>query len=134
MKPDKRHKVTQRIINRMRRLREEGLSYAEVANRIGNISWSTAYYWCNEAQRLKQSTKNAKRKHTPEENARRIPKDIERRKRRWRESPNTKLAHEIRSALNDKRCTRHSVRGMPIREAKILLESGTLNAPRTKVE
>jgi orotate phosphoribosyltransferase-like protein len=131
---DKRLKVTQTIIDKMRRLRQEGLSYAEVANSIGNISWSTAYYWCNEDQRLKQIAKNSKRKHTPEENARRIPKDIARRKRRWKENPKTKLAHEIRSALNDKRCARHSVRGIPIEEAKALLESGTLSAPRTQVK
>ena len=56
-----------------------------------------------------------------------------RRKKRWAEDPNAKLAHEIRSALSDTRCNRKSVQGIPIEEAKQLLESGELDGNNGKL-
>lgn len=132
MTSDKRYKVGEIEIKEIRRLREQGLSYQKIAEKIGNISWATAYYWANDAQRQKAREKNAKRRHTQEENAKRIPRDMARRKARWELDPNAKLAHEIRAALSEKRANRKSVRGIPIAEAKRLLESGALNTSNAK--
>ena len=56
------------------------------------------------------------------------------RKARWAKNPNAKLAHEIRTALNEKRSKRKTVKGIPIEDAKRLLESGALNSANTKVD
>ena len=132
MRSDKRYKVGEIEIKEIRRLREQGLSYQKIAESIGNISWATAYYWANDEQRQKAREKNARRRHTDEENAKRIPRDMARRKERWETDPNSTLAHEIRAALSEKRANRKSVRGIPIAEAKRLLESGALNASNKK--
>ena len=129
---DRRYKVTADDIKEIRRLRKTGLSYAKVAEAIGDITWATAYYWSNDEQREKARIKNAKRRHTPEENKARIERDIKRRAERWALDPNAKLAHEIRSALSEKRAKRKTVRGMPLEEAKRLLESGELSSPNAK--
>ena len=138
---DNRHKVTQAAINRMRQLRQSGLSYRKVADEMNegqpstkHISWATAYYWCNDEQRQKQRAKNALRRHTPEENKQRVGRDMARRQQRWAENPSSKLAHEIRAALSDKRCVRQSVRGIPIDQAEQMLRSGELNQPLQKFE
>ena len=55
-----------------------------------------------------------------------------RRSERWALDPDAKLAHEIRSALAEKRVKRKTVRGMPIQKAKELLESGVLNGTNKK--
>ena len=132
MRSDKRYKVGEIEIKEIRRLREQGLSYQKIAESIGNISWATAYYWANDEQRQKAREKNARRRHTDEENAKRITRDMARRKERWETDPNSTLAHEIRAALSEKRANRKSVRGIPIAEAKRLLESGALNASNKK--
>jgi len=129
---DKRYKVTSDDISQIRKLREKGLSYAKIAEKIGGITWATAYYWSNDEQREKARVKNAKRRHTPEENKARIERDVKRRNERWEADPNAKLAHEIRSALSEKRAKRKTVRGMPLEEAKKLLESGELTSPNSK--
>ena len=54
---DARYKVTQQDIYEMRRLRKQGLSYQKIANRIGNISYATVLYWCDDKQREKQRAK-----------------------------------------------------------------------------
>ena len=117
----------------MRKLRGKGMTYTSIAQTIGNISWQTVYYWCNDASREKQRAKNAKRRYSKEENKERSLRDMEKRRTRWSSNPHTKLAHEIRSALSDKRSKRKSVRGIPIEEAKRLLESGELNMNNKKM-
>ena len=129
---DRRYKVGEKEIAEIRRLRKIGLSYQKIADEIGGITWATAYYWANDEQRAKARIKNAKRRHTPAENKARIARDIERRKERWDLDPNAKLAHEIRSALSEKRAKRKTVRGMPLEEAKRLLESGELSSSNAK--
>lgn len=131
---DNRYKVNDTIVRQIRQLRATGMSYAKIAESIGGITWSTAYYWASDKARSNARKKNAQRRHSPEENAQRIPKDIARRKQRWAEDPNTKLAHDIRAALADKRVTRKTVQGIPIEEAKRMLESGELNASNTKIK
>ena len=115
-------------------MRSLGLSYAKIAEAIGGISWATAYYWSDDEQRKKARQKNAQRRHSKAENAKRIPRDMATRKARWAKNPNAKLAHEIRTALNEKRSKRKTVKGIPIEEAKRLLESGALNSANTKVD
>lgn len=132
MTTDKRYKVGEIEIKEIRRLREQGFSYAKIADKIEGISWATAYYWGSDEYREKARKKNAQRRHTAEENVLRIPRNMERRKERWQSDPNSKLAHEIRAALSEKRSSRKSVRGIPIAEAKRLLESGALNASNKK--
>lgn len=131
---DARYKITSKQIQEIKQLRSTGLSYAKIAEAIGNITWATAYYWANDAQRKKARQKNAQRRHTETENKTRIKRDMKTREKRWEENPNTKLAHEIRSALSDKRSRRKTVRGIPIEEAKRLLESGKLNTPNKKLD
>ena len=129
---DRRYKVTAEDIQKIRKLRATGLSYAKVAKEIGDITWATAYYWANDEQREKAREKNAKRRHTPEENKVRVARDLIRRSERWALDPDAKLAHEIRSALAEKRVKRRTVRGMSMREAKELLESGVLSGSNNK--
>lgn len=109
------------------------MTYTAIAKQVGKISWQTVYYWCNDDQREKQREKNAKRRYSKEENKARSARDVRKRKARWASNPHTKLAHEIRSALSDKRSKRKSVRGIPIEEAKRLLESGELNMNNKKI-
>ena len=130
---DKRYKVSRGDVERMRQLRGAGMTYSRIADEIGGIAWQTVYYWCNDDQREKQRKKNAKRRYSKEENKKRVARDMRKRKLRWEFNPDTKLAHEIRSALSDKRSNRKTVRGIPIKEAKELLESGALNMHSKKL-
>ena len=50
---DARYKITSKQIQEIKQLRSTGLSYAKIAEAIGNITWATAYYWANDAQRKK---------------------------------------------------------------------------------
>ena len=138
---DVRYKVTQEDIDRMRELRESGLSLQAISNLFAeegrNISTGIIQYWTNEESRKKQRAKNAKRKYDPnsEENKRRIQRDMEKRKKNFAEDPDMKLRHEIQGAIDEKRPghVRHSVKGKKIDDAKVLLESGKLQRKNKKM-
>ena len=63
---DKRYKVTQEVVDKMRELRAEGWTYQSIADKF-DVSYNTALYWTNEDQRAKQRAKNAKRRRTGKE-------------------------------------------------------------------
>lgn len=123
---DRRYKVTEKDIARMRSLRSNGMPYRVIAEEIGGISWATAQYWANSAQRFKSRLRNAKRRHTPDEQEKRIVRDLQRRKMKWKIDPILKLKHDIECALRDKRSNRKTVRGVPIETAKEMMQSGEL--------
>ena len=68
---DKRYKVSQKIVNEIRDLRKQKLSYQKIADKY-NLSLSTIKYWTNDDYREKMRIKNAKRKSLKKENMRRI--------------------------------------------------------------
>ena len=124
---DKRYKVTDKDIVMMKSLREQGLPYRVIAEKIGNISWATAQYWVNEEQRSKSRLRNAQRRHTPEEQDKKILKDLRRRKIKWKEDPTLKLKHEIECAVREKRSVRRTVRGVPLQTAREMMEREELD-------
>ena len=130
---DARYKVTQQDIYEMRRLRKQGLSYQKIANRIGNISYATVLYWCDDKQREKQRAKNAKRKYESRDQSR-IERDMKKRKINWLQNPKSKLRHSIQSAKDESRSERKTVKGIPMGEAEELLDSGDLNTMNGKME
>lgn len=130
---DKRYKLTQEDVNQMRELRAEGWTYQSIADKF-DVAYSTAQYWTNEEQRVKARIKNAKRRKTGKELEMSIKRDIEKRKYLLRTNKNIKLRTAIQSALDEKRCTRHSVLGIEIKEARKLLKSGTLSTPNAKIK
>lgn len=129
---DKRYKVTQEVVDKMRELRAEGWTYQAIADQF-DVSYPTAVYWTNEDQRAKQRAKNAKRRRTGKELETAIERDIRQRKEAFRIDERVRLRFAIQSAIDEKRCTRRTVKGMKIDEAKELLKSGKLNRPNAKV-
>ena len=93
---DKRYKVTQEIVDSMRELRAQGLSYAKIGKRF-NLSSSTSLYWCDSSQRQKQRNKNSKRRRVKgsKEYKDRIAQDLQKRKDNFKAVSYTHLrAHE----------------------------------------
>lgn len=129
---DKRYKVTQEVVDKMRELRAEGWTYQAIADQF-DVSYNTALYWTNEDQRAKQRAKNAKRRRKGKELETAIERDIRQRKEAFRIDERVRLRFAIQSAIDEKRCTRRTVKGMKIDEAKELLKSGKLNRPNAKV-
>ncbi len=130
---DRRYKLTQEDVNQMRELRAEGWTYQSIADKF-DVAYSTAQYWTNKEQRVKARIKNAKRRKTGKELEMSIKRDIEKRKYLLRTNKKIKLRTAIQSALDEKRCTRKSVLGIEIEEARKLLKSGTLSTPNAKIE
>jgi len=128
---DKRYKVDQDVIDSMRQMRLSGLSYAKIGLAHG-VSGSTALYWIDEKQRLKQRKKNAKRAHSPKD-LNRISRDMQKRRENWNTNPDMVLRHTIQSAKDEKRIKRKTVRGMPMKEAIKKLDSGELKTPNNKM-
>jgi transposase len=124
---DKRYKVNDETIELMKKLRGEGHSYKRIADHIGGISWATVQYWVNSSVRFKSRIRNAKRRHDPEEQKERTQKYLERRKEKWKNNPELKLEHEIKVALNDRRCKRKTVRGYALETARTLMETNQLH-------
>tara|TARA_R100001594_G_scaffold137042_1_gene179806 strand:- start:18133 stop:18534 length:402 start_codon:yes stop_codon:yes gene_type:complete len=132
---DRRYKINQEEVNQMRVLRKRGLSYQKIAD-IFEVSYSTALYWCDSAQREKQRAKNARRrrKKGSQEYKKRIREDLQKRKDNFDKFPQTKLRHIIQSAINEKRANRKSVKGMSMKEAKKLVNSGKLKLKNAKIQ
>lgn len=130
---DKRYKVTQEAVNKMRELRAEGWTYQEIADGF-EVSYSTAVYWTNEDQRAKQRAKIAKRRKTGKELETSIERDTRKRKEAFRIDERVKLRHDIQAAIDEKRSKRKTVKGMDIDSAKKLLKSGKLNRPNAKIQ
>jgi hypothetical protein len=130
---DKRYKVTQEAVNKMRELRAEGWTYQSIADKF-DVSYPTAVYWTNKEQRDKQRAKIAKRKKTGKELETSIERDTRKRKEAFRIDERVRLRAAIQSAVDEKRCTRHTVKGIDIDSAKKLLKSGKLNRPNAKIQ
>ena len=136
---DRRYKITQEDVEYMRELRESGMSYGAISRQLIEegipASPGIVLYWTNEASRMAQRAKNAKRKYEPgsEENARRIARAQEKRNENWEADPDMKLRHEIQSALGETRSDRHTIQGVDMDEATEWIESGELTRPNAKI-
>ena len=138
---DKRYKITAELIATMQKLREEGKTQKAIKEIMRedyglDISESTVNYWVNAASREQQRLKNARRRYVSgsEENQRRIERDAAKRKENWEADPAMRLRHEIQGALGETRSQRHTIRGIPMEDAKRMLESGELKKPNRKFD
>ena len=129
---DKRYKVNQDIVSKMRELRKLGNSYQSIGDQFG-VSACTALYWCDERQRNAQRIRTAKHKKTGEALKRSIQRDIRSRQERLESDPKSRLLHTINSMLTEKRTPRHSVYGMPKEQCIKLKETGVLRTPNSKI-
>lgn len=118
IKYDTRYKVTQEIVDEMRRLRDKGLSYQSIADLFG-LSSHTPYYWINAKYRKQKRKQNSKRIYIPgtEEQKRRTLQHTKRRRELNKLEP-IRMRMRIDSAMNEYRCKRHTILGMPIKEYK----------------
>lgn len=129
---DERYTITQEQVDEARRLVMSGMTKTKVAE-ITGLSRYQVYYWTNDKAREAIRERNAKRTHEPGDKAR--MKHINaKRKERWAKNPDSKLAHQISSAVNETRVKRKSVAGMNIDEAKNLRDSGVLKVPNAKIK
>lgn len=124
---DERYKVTESDIKRIQHLRSQGMTYKSISEEIGGISWATAQYWANPAQRSKSRRRNAQRRHSPEEQGKRIVRDLRRRKAKWDSDPTLKLKHDIECAIRERRSKRRTVRGVPLEIAKEMMDKNELH-------
>jgi len=136
---DRRYLVTVEDVERMQELSAQGMSQAAIWRLFVEegkpISRGIVHYWVNEASRMAQREKNAKRRYEPgsEENAGRIARDQAKRKENWKVDPDMKLRHEIQSALGEKRSERHTIRGESMEDAEAKIRSGELRRPNAKI-
>tara|TARA_B100001996_G_C18522527_1_gene539794 strand:- start:97 stop:492 length:396 start_codon:yes stop_codon:yes gene_type:complete len=129
---DERYTITQEQVDHARVLALQGMKKTRIAE-ITGLSRYQVYYWTNDEARETIRKRNAKRTHEPGDKAR-IEHITKKRKERWEENPDSKLAHQISSALNETRVSRKSVKGMEIDEAKELRDSGALKVPNAKIK
>tara|TARA_R110002012_G_scaffold256096_1_gene436140 strand:- start:128 stop:601 length:474 start_codon:yes stop_codon:yes gene_type:complete len=136
---DRRYTVTADDVKRMQELYAQGMSQAAIRRLFVDegipVTQGIVHYWVNEASRMAQREKNAKRRYEPgsEENAMRIARDQEKRKENWEEDPEMRLRHEIQSAMDENRSERHTIQGMTMDEARAKIESGELRRPNAKI-
>ncbi len=138
---DVRYKITPEDVERMREMKASGMSMAAISRQLIEegipASPGIVNYWTNEASRMAQRAKNAKRRYEPgsEENTMRIARDQAKRKANWDADPEMKLRHNIQSAMDEKRPThqRHTVQGVDLDEARKWIESGELTRPNAKI-
>ncbi len=129
---DARYTITQEQVDHARILALQGMKKTRIAE-ITGLSRYQVYYWTNDEARERIREKNAQRTHEPGD-AKRIAHITEKRKERWAKNPDAKLAHQISSALSEKRVNRKSVKGMELEEAKELRDSGALKVPNAKIK
>jgi hypothetical protein len=115
---DRRYKVTPEIIKKMKAMRKAGFSYKIIGEEFG-LSQSTANYWLDKKQRLKQRQKNSKKRHELSKSHERYMRYKARRQELWKSNPNQRLRNAIYSALYDE--NRKTVMGMSLQEAKTKL-------------
>lgn len=129
---DERYTITQEQVDEARRLVMSGMKKTKVAE-ITGLSRYQVYYWTNDEARETIRQRNAKRTHEPGDKER-MKYINAKRKERWAKNPDSKLAHQISSAVNETRVKRKSVQGMDIDEAKNLRDSGVLKVPNAKIK
>ena len=136
---DRRYTVTPEDVQRMQDLSAGGMSQAAIWRLFNEegipVSRGIVHYWVNEASRMTQRAKNAKRRYEPgsEENARRIARDQAKRRENWKADPDMQLRHNIQSAMDETRSQRHTVHGVDMDEATKWIESGELTRPNAKI-
>ncbi len=136
---DRRYAVTNEDVERIQALTAQGMSQAGIARLLNEegkpVSVGIVHYWANEASRLKQREKNAKRKYEPGsvENAMRIKRDQQKRKENWEADPDMKLRHAIQSAIGETRANRKTVAGMSMEDAENKIRSKELTRPNAKI-
>ena len=136
---DRRYTVTADDVKRMQELSEQGMSQAAIWKLFVSegipVSRGIVHYWVNEASRMAQREKNAKRRVIPgsEEHAHKIVRDQEKRRENWDADPDMQLRHNIQSAKDETRSDRHTVQGMTMEEAEALIQSGKLKRPNAKI-
>ena len=136
---DRRYAVTNEDVERMQELSAQGMSQAAIWRLFVEegkpVSRGIVHYWVNEASRMAQREKNARRRYEPgsEENERRIARDQAKRKENWEADPDMKLRHQIQSAMGETRSERHTVQGVDMGEATEWIESGELTRPNAKI-
>ena len=109
---DRRYKVNQETVDEMRRLRKKGWSYQKIADNFG-VCNHTAYYWCNKEYRKHKQRKNSKRRHNLKKQ---VKRQVEARRRQWKEYPISYIIDAVTNAKNEYRCKRHKVFGKTIEE------------------
>ena len=129
---DARYTITQEQVDHARILALQGMKKTRIAE-ITGLSRYQVYYWTNDEARERIREKNAQRTHEPGD-AKRIEHITEKRKGRWAKNPDAKLAHQISSALSEKRVDIKSDKGMELEEAKELRDSGALKVPNAKIK
>ena len=129
---DQRYTITQEQVDEARKLLALGYTKADIS-RVTGMSRYQVYYWTNEEARKRIREKNAKRIHDPGDKERIAVMDAKR-KENWKNIPNSKLAHQISSAIAENRVDRKTVQGIEIEEAKALRDSGALKIPNAKIK
>ena len=129
---DQRYTITQEQVDEARKLLALGYTKAEISRATG-MSRYQVYYWTNDEARAKIREKNAKRRYDPGDKERIAVMDAKR-KENWKNSPNSRLAHQISSAIAESRVDRKTVQGIEIEEAKALRDSGALKLPNAKIK
>jgi len=136
---DRRYTVTADDVKRMQELSEQGMSQAAIWKLFNSegtpVSRGIVHYWVNEASRMAQREKNAKRKVIPgtDEYDHKIVRDQEKRRENWEVDPDMRLRHNIQSAKDETRSDRHTIQGMTMEEAEAKLRSGELSRPNAKI-
>ncbi len=136
---DVRYKITPEDVERMREMKASGMSMAAISRQLIEegipASPGIVNYWTNEASRMAQRAKNAKRRVVPgtPEHAHKIARDQAKRKANWEADPEMKLRHSIQSAIGEKRSDRKTVEGVDMDEAREWIESGELTRPNAKI-
>lgn len=136
---DRRYTVTADDVKRMQELSEQGMSQAAIWKLFNSeeipVSRGIVHYWVNEASRMKQREKNAKRYYIPgsPEHIERIQRDQEKRRENWEADPDMKLRHGIQAAMGETRSQRHTVQGLTMEEAEAKMRSGELTRPNAKI-
>ena len=109
---DKRYKVTKEIVEKMNEMHKQGYSYDKIAEAF-EVSYTTAYYWCNDKYRADRREINRKVIHPPEQKEARIKRQTSRR-HELRNLPAIRNRMRIDSAINENRSKRISIVGIPI--------------------
>lgn len=115
---DRRFKVNQDIVNEMRLLRKRGITCRKIA-KIYNVNETTVIYWTNAEYRRRKQLRSAKKRHGGKLHSINV---WERRKRQKEEYPISYIEHLVYNSKFEKRCKRHNIYGLSIKEWKRILK------------
>lgn len=111
---DRRYRVNKEIVKKMRKMRQDGCTCAQIARKF-DVCQFTVVYWTNDKYRKKKRGQNAKKRTHGEERKEQIRRQVKKRRELSHLKP-VRMLMRLNSAENEYRSKRHTIMGKTVEE------------------